>query len=169
MPIEFLAVGRVLRPHGVRGELLLTSLTDFPEHLAEIKTVYLGEPAVAHALTKAHQHRGQLIIRLADISTRDEADAFRGQLVQIQAGSAAPLPAGSYYQHQLIGLAVVSEAGEPLGTLAEILETGANDVYLVKGGAAELLLPAIKSVIRAIDLPAQTITVRIPDGLLDLS
>jgi 16S rRNA processing protein RimM len=167
MPIEFLAVGRVLRPHGVRGELLLTSLTDFPEHLAEVKTVYLGEPPVAHPLVGARAHRGQLLLRLGDVSTREAADPLRGQLVQIRAQAAKPLPPGMYYQHQLIGLAVVTDGGEALGRLKEVLETGANDVYVVQGDGGELLLPAIKSVILQIDLPAQTMTVHLPAGLRD--
>jgi 16S rRNA processing protein RimM len=167
MPIELLAVGRVLRPHGVRGDLLLETLTDFPQHLAEVDTVYLGEPPVAHPLAAARVHRGQLILRLADVPDRDAADAFRGQLVQIKAVAAAPLPPGTYYHHQLLGLPVVTEAGEPLGELAEVLETGANDVYVVQGPGGELLLPAIRSVILSIDLAARQITVRVPAGLRD--
>jgi len=162
---EFLAVGRVLRPHGVRGELLLASLTDFPEHLSENKTVYLGEPPVPHLLTGVRIHRGQLIIRLADCHGRDEADAYREQLVQIEAQSAAPLPPGMYYHHQLIGLAVYSEEGEHLGELVDVLETGANDVYVVKGPAGELLLPVIADVIRGVDLEAHRLTVHLLDGL----
>ena len=162
---EFLAVGRVLRPHGVRGELLLASLTDFPEHLSENKTVYLGEPPVPHPLTGVRIHRGQLIIRLADCHARDEADAYREQLVQIEAQSAAPLPPGLYYYHQLIGLAVYSEDGEHLGELVDVLETGANDVYVVKGPAGELLLPVIADVIRGVDLEAHRLTVHLLDGL----
>ncbi len=167
MALDFLAVGRVLRPHGVRGELLLATLTDFPDHLAEVKTVYLGDDAAAHPLAAARVHRGQLIIRLADVPDRDAADAFRGQLVQIKAVAAAPLPPGTYYHHQLIGLAVVTDAGEPLGALSDVLETGANDVYVVTGPTREILLPAIRSVILTIDLPARQIIVHVPDGLLE--
>ena len=162
---DFLAVGRVLRPHGVRGELLLASLTDFPEHLSEQKTIYLGEPPVPHALTGVRIHRGQLIIRLADSHDRDSADLFRDQLVQIEAQTAAPLPPGMYYHHQLLGLAVYTEEGEHLGELAEVLETGANDVYVVKGPQGELLLPVIADVIRGVDLAGRRLTVHLLDGL----
>ena len=95
------------------------------------------------------------------------ADGLRRQLVQIKAVAAAPLPPGTYYHHQLLGLPVVTEAGEALGALAEVLETGANDVYVVQGEGGELLLPAIRSVILSIDLAARQITVRVPDGLRD--
>lgn len=165
MPTEFLAVGRVLRPHGVRGELLLESLTDYPEHLAEQKVVYLGEPPQPHPLAGVRVRRGQFILRLGDCNGRDAAGAFRNQLVQIEAEAAAPLPPGLYYHHQLIGLAVYTEEGEHLGQLTEILETGANDVYVVRGEQGEVLLPVIAEVIRAVDLPARRLTVHLLDGL----
>jgi 16S rRNA processing protein RimM len=160
-----LAVGRVLRPHGVRGELLLEALTDFPERLAEKEVVYLGEAAVPHALKRARIHRTQLLIQLEDCVTLEAADALRGQLVQIQEAQAAPLPPGQYYQHQVIGLEVVTETGENLGSVTDILETGANDVYVVTGTAGELLLPALSSVILQIDLEAHRMVVHLLDGL----
>lgn len=158
-------MGRVLRPHGVRGELLLESLTDFPQHLAEVDTVYLGDEAAPHPLAAARVHRDQLLLRLADCSDRDSAEQYRGQLVQIEADEAAPLPPGSYYHHQLLGCRVVSDEGEDLGELVDILETGANDVYVVAAPGGELLLPAIQTVILSIDLDARRVTAHLLEGL----
>jgi 16S rRNA processing protein RimM len=165
MSIEFLAIGRVQRPHGVRGELLLETLTDSPEHLAEVETVYLGDEAMPHKLENVRFHRRQLLIRLADCADRDRADLYRGQLVQIRVEQAAPPPPGSYYHHQVIGLSVVTKEGEALGVVAEILETGANDVYVVRSDQGEILLPALNNVILKIDLDAQRMTVHLLDGL----
>ena len=168
MAVQLLAVGRVVRPHGVRGELLLEVLTEFPLHLAETEVVYVGEAAVPHALRRVRMQRGQqqLIIHLADCLDRNAAEAYRGQLIQIKAEQAAPLPPGRYYHHQILGLDVVTEAGEPLGQVTEILETGANDVYVVKGPAGEeLLLPALRSVILQVDLEARRMTVHLMEGL----
>ncbi len=165
MPTDLLAVGRVLRPHGVRGELLLESLTDFPEHLSEQKVIFLGDPPQPHPLAGVRLHRGQLILRLVDCGDRDAADAYRGQLVQIEAETAAPLPPGLYHYHQLIGLAVYTEEGEHLGQLVEILETGANDVYVVQGDKGEVLLPVIAEVIRDVDLENHRLTVHLLDGV----
>jgi 16S rRNA processing protein RimM len=162
---ELIAVGRVLRPHGVRGELLLSSLTDFPEHLRQVEVVYLGEAAEPHPVAAVRQHRDQLILRLAGCADREQADAFRGQLVQVRPQAAAPLPPGRYYHHQIIGLEVVTDAGETLGQVAEIITTGANDVYVVRGEAGEILLPAIRSVILEISLDQQRLTVHLLDGL----
>ena len=167
MAIQFLAVGRVVRPHGVRGELALEVLTEFPLHLAETEVVYVGEAAVPHTLRRARIQRGQqLIIQLADCLDRNAAEAYRGQLIQIKTEQAAPLPPGRYYHHQILGLDVITDGGESLGQVSEILETGANDVYVVKGPAGEeLLLPALRSVILQIDLEARRMTVHLMEGL----
>lgn len=169
MPIQFLAIGNVIRPHGVRGELLLETLTDFPEHLAEVETVYLGQADAdtpqPHPLRRARLHQRDLLIQLADCLDRDAADAYRGQTVFIRTEQAAPLPSGRYYHHQIIGLTVVTDEGERLGDIAEILETGANDVYVVAGPAGEILLPALQSVIQHIDLDAKKMTVHLLEGL----
>ena len=165
MPTEFLAIGRVLRPHGVRGELLLETLTDFPEHLSEMETVYLGEAAEPHPLRSVRIHRKQLLIQLADCPDRETAETFRGQLMQIRGEAAAPPPPGRYYQHQLIGLSVVTDEGEALGEIAEVIETGSNDVYVVRGPSGELLLPALRSVIQSIDLESRRVVVHLIPGL----
>ena len=165
MPIQLLTVGRILRPQGVRGEMVLETLTTLTEPLAETETVYVGEAAEPHLLRRSRLHRGRLIIQLEDCVDRNAAEALRGQLVQIRAEAVPPLPPGRYYHRQIIGLDVVTEAGEPLGAVKEILETGANDVYVVEGPAGEILLPALRSVILKIDLPGHQMTVKLMEGL----
>lgn len=167
MPILFLAIGKVIRPHGVRGELLLETLTEFPAHLAEVATVYVGEAESPqpHPLRRARLHQRELLIQLGDCLDRDAAEAYRGQMVFIRTEQAAPLPPGRYYHHQIIGLTVITDEGETLGQVAEILETGANDVYVVVGPSGELLLPALESVIQLIDLDAKKMTVHLLEGL----
>ncbi len=165
MSVQLLAVGTVVRPHGLRGELLINSLTDFPEHLASVDVVYLGDAAEPHPLARVRSQRGKFIIQLGDCPDRDAAERYRGQVVQIKAEAAAPLPPGMYYHHQVIGLAAFTEDGEHLGELIEVLETGANDVYVIRGEQGELLLPVIPSVIRRIDIDARRLTVHLLDGL----
>jgi len=160
-----LAVGRVLRPHGVRGELVLEVLTEFPERLAENETVYLGEAGAPRTLQRVRFSRGRLLVQLEGCLTLEAAEALRGQLVQIRESQAAPLPPGHYYQHQIIGLEAVTDTGEVLGQVTEILETGANDVYVVAGAAGEVLLPALRSVVLQIDLEAHRMLVHLPEGL----
>ena len=177
---QYLTVGRVLRPHGVRGELLLEVLTDFPDTLIG-QTVYFapGEgtppdspPGLAGAARRQAQvasirwHRGRLLIHLGGCGDRETADAYRGSLIQIEAGQAQPLADGQYYHHQIVGLRAIGDEGQTLGEVTGVLETGANDVYVVQTSAGgELLLPAISSVVRKIDLEAGEMFVHLLDGL----
>jgi 16S rRNA processing protein RimM len=160
---QYLAVGRVLRPHGVRGELRLELLSDHPTHLSEVETVYIGKDHLPRRLLAFHVHRGVLLITIEGCEDRTEADRWRGAEVAVRLAEAAPLEAGEYYHHQILGLKVISDNDEELGTVAEIIQTGANDVYVVRGEAGEVLLPAIKSVILKIEPPEMI--VHVPEGL----
>jgi 16S rRNA processing protein RimM len=153
----------VLRPQGVRGELRLEIYTGSPAHLKDVATVYVGDEQSPHPLESSRLHQKILLIKLKGCDDRQQADQFRGQVVAIARADAAPLRAGQYYHHQIIGLTVISDEGEQLGSITEIIETGANDVYVVKNGDEELLLPAISSVILKIE-PPQMI-VHLLDGL----
>ncbi len=101
-----------------------------------------------------------------DVRDRNSAEELRGHLVQVRSQEAAPLGPGEYYEHQILGLNVVTTGGEALGRVAEILETGANDVYVVHGPRGEILLPARKEVIQDINLEAGRMTVILLPGLL---
>ena len=114
----------------------------------------VGAASKAFAVTRARiaTHRGhhEVILSLDQIADRDGAEAFRGWLVQVPETEAWKLPRGRYYWHQIVGLRVVTIEGELIGTVSEILETGANDVYVVKGDGGERLIPAIKQVVNEI-------------------
>jgi len=163
--MDYLAIGRVIRPHGVHGEMLVERLTDFPEQLPHRPTLYVGDSYEPHPLKKASLHGEHLLIQFADCPTRDAAEAFRRKLLFIPADQAAPLPPGKFYQHQVVGLRVVTDTGEELGEVVDLLETRANDVYIVQGPSGEILLPAIKSVILNIDPAQQVMTVHLLEGL----
>jgi 16S rRNA processing protein RimM len=162
----FLAIGQLRRTHGIEGEMLMEILTDFPERLRSGKSVFIGEehePAVIAGLRKNDQ---TMLIRFSGYQNPEQAARLRNQYVYIKAASLPKLPEGQYYHHQLIGLTIVNESGQSLGKLSEILETGANDVYVVKADdGKELLLPAIEDVILKVDLERGEMTARPPDWL----
>jgi 16S rRNA processing protein RimM len=165
----FLVVAEILKPFGFRGEVKLKVITDYPERLLKHKTVYIGPDARAFQVERSRSHASYILMKFVGYDTDMSVAKLRGQLVQIPADQAAKLKKGQYYHHQIIGLNVVTTEGAPVGTLTEILETGANDIYLVKTPEnKEILLPAIKSVIKNIDLDAKTITVDLIPGLADL-
>lgn len=165
---QYLVVGEVLKPWGFRGELKIKILTDYPNRLVKHKTLFLGAETRAYQVERARLHSSYLLVKFVGYETDTSVAKLRGELVQIPVEQAAKLKKGQYYHHQIIGLRVVTTTAQELGPIAEILETGANDVYLVRTPAGkELLIPAIKSVVKNIDLAAQTMTVELLPGLVE--
>jgi 16S rRNA processing protein RimM len=156
-----LAIGVIVAPHGTRGEVRMQIWTHFPEHLAEIDAVYLGDEERPRRLRRIGTSRGHATLSLQGITDRESAEELRGTVVRIDRTQAAPLEEGEFYHFQLIGLNVETEAGEALGTVAEIIETGANDVYVVRDAEGnETLIPALKDVVPVIDPEAGKMIVR---------
>lgn len=167
---RYLVVGRVLRPHGVRGEVRVEITTDRPERLEQHACFYLahpGSPEVVrrYPVEKLRRHK-VLLLKLEGCDDRNSADELRGMLVQIPVEEAVPLEEGEYYHFQLIGMRVETESGEWLGRVAEVLETGANDVYVVRGPWGEVLLPAVEDVVRELDLESRLMVVHLLPGML---
>jgi len=165
----YLAIGFLRRPHGVRGEILMDVLTDFPERIQPGTPVYVGESHRPMKIASRRETAKGMLISFEGITIREEVGAFRNQYLFVLAADRPPLPDGEYYHHQLIGLRVIhDETGEPLGTIREILETGANDVYVVRADTGkEILLPAIPSVRKKVDLARGEMTVHLLPGLLE--
>lgn len=172
-----LLIGQVLRPHGIRGELRLKVLTHYPERVATLETVLLGHDPEApqakrYGVERARLHQDYIILKLDGVDSRDAAELLREQFVMVSLEDAVPLEEGEYYFFQLIGLKMYSaEDDEYLGEVTEILETGANEVYIVQSPRyGEILVPAIPSVVQTIDLEAGRIIITPLPGLLpDLS
>ncbi len=157
-----LSIGRIVGAHGLRGEVRLRIWTHFPERIPRLGHVYLEGEQAPRRLLGARLQGDIAVLRLEGIATREAAEGLRGQVVRIDLEQAAPLAEDEYYHFQLLGLEVVDETGEPLGELVEIIETGANDVYVVRGSRGEILLPALRSVILDVDLERGRMTVRPP-------
>lgn len=164
----FLVVGEILKPFGYRGEVKVKIITDYPNRLVKHKTVYVGTDTRAFQVERARLHSGYVLFKFVGYDTDVSVAKLRGEIVQIPAQDAAKLEKNQYFHHQIIGLNVATESGTVIGTVAEILETGANDVYVVHSAEGkEILLPAIKRVIKKIDLDAKTISVELIPGLVE--
>ena len=158
---ERLAIGVIVAPHGTRGEVRMQIWTHFPEHIQELKSVFLDEEERPRRLRHVRMSGGLAVLSLHGISSREAADELRGTVVRIDREQANPLEEGEYYHFELIGLDVFTEAGERIGSLAEIIETGANDVYVVRDDdGKETLFPALRQVVPEIDLEGRKIIVR---------
>jgi 16S rRNA processing protein RimM len=163
----FLAVGKLRHSHGVHGEILMEVFTDFPERLMPGAILYLGPDSDRLQLTKCRQHREGLLMTFEGYSTPEEIGQFRNQIVYVKADDRPPLADGEYYHHQLINLHVATDAGVSIGTVTEILETGANDVLVIRPETGpEVLIPIADTFIQNIDLANRVITVHIIPGML---
>ncbi|GIL09262.1 MAG: ribosome maturation factor RimM [Chloroflexota bacterium] len=169
---RYLLLGEILRPHGVRGELRMRILTDFPERIPGLAAVYVGVGPAApdvkpYSVEHMRMHQAYGLLKLRGVDDRDQAELLRDLLVMVPLENAVPLEPGEFYLYQLIGLAVETADGTALGTLRDVIETGANDVYVVASPAhGEVLLPAIDEVIVRIDIAAGVMVVNLIEGLL---
>jgi 16S rRNA processing protein RimM len=162
---SYLVIGQVVGVRGLGGELKVRVETDDPGRFLDLKWAYVGEELTRMRVHSARLFKGSALLRLVGVTDRDAAEAYRGQYVRMAIEDAPPLAEGEYFFHQIEGLRVLTDTGEELGHVSEILQTGANDVYVVMGPQGELLLPATQEVILDIDLEKGIITVHLLEGL----
>lgn len=163
---EAITIGRFVKPQGRKGELLVEPLSDRPERFAALRSVLVETPGGGvqqRTVSDCWPHKGRFVVKLEGIDTIDDAESLRGRGLGLAEGELAPLPEGSYYHHQLIGLRVQDRDGRPLGRVERVLETGGVPVLQVGGGLGELLLPLADAFVVAVDLAAGTLTAVVPE------
>lgn len=166
---EQVTIGRVVRPQGRKGELLVQVLSDRPDRFSALRRVLLPEPGGGTRLrnvVSTWPHKGRFVVKLEGVDSIDAAEAFRGLELRIDQDELAALPAGSYYHHQLLGLLVVDGTGSELGRVAELMETGGGaTVLVVRGEAGETLVPLAEPFLRQVDLAAGRMVVERPEAV----
>ena len=163
---DFLAVAKIHKPHGLNGEVTVGLVTDFPERLKKGKQVYIGENHIPLQIDTIRKMDKKYLITFADHYSRDSVASFRNQIVYIQYEDLLVLPDNEYYHHDLVGMRVFSIEEKEIGVLVEIILTGANDVYVIKPhnrDAKEILIPAIKSVVKKVDTENKKMTVKLQE------
>jgi 16S rRNA processing protein RimM len=160
----YIAVGRVLRPWGLRGDVKVESLTDFPERFAPGSTVWVdGE----RRTVEGSRWRGDTVyVKLSGVNSPEEAERVRGALLEVPESERRPLPEGEFYEDELLGLTVRTTDGETLGKVAELLNPGPNSVLVVRGERGEILIPFIEDVIRRVDPVEGVIEIDLVEGLV---
>ncbi len=168
-----LVVGRIIRPHGIHGELAVEVRTDDPEQRLVVGNVLATEPAAAGPLTVTGKrwHLGNLLISFDGVVDRDQAEALRGTLLVVDSADLEdPDDPDEFRDHQLIGLAVVGTDGEPVGQVSDVLHHG-QDLLVVTGSGsragAEILVPFVTAIVPEVNLAAGRLVIDPPDGLLD--
>ena len=170
---SLVAIGRILRPFGIRGEVRVEPLSDVPERfqrlelLRDVRLVTPSGKVVVTSVTRAWAHGGGYVLAFEGLSTPEQAAVFRGGFIKIPMDRVPALPPDQYYQFELIGLTVLDQTGRTLGKLGEVLETGSNAVFVVHGPEGETLLPATRHVVTRVDLRQRTMTVRTVDVVGD--
>lgn len=162
----YLAIGFLRRPHGVMGEMIMDLHTDFPERIKTGRKVYLGNKHEAATLGSVRTHGEGLLIKIRGCDTPESVGRYRNTWVYVKSTEVPALPEGQVYKYELVGLNVIDDSDNELGIVTEIIETGANDVYVVKKDNKEILLPAIPDVILKVDMKKKVIIVHLIDGLI---
>ncbi len=166
---EWATIGKVVALFGVRGELKVRLLTDIPDRFAELEAIHVGPDHTLLPIQRIRPYKGEMIVlKLEGIDEANAAEPLRNQELSIPLSKLAKLPPGFYYQHDILGLHVYTLAGQDLGTIDDIIVTGSNDVYSIKTpNGSQILIPAIKDVIKQIDLKHHTMHIDPLPGLLD--
>ena len=166
---EWATIGIIVAPFGVHGELKVRLLTDIPDRFANLDTVHVGPEHTRYPIQSVRPYKGEMIVlKLDDIKDANAAESLRNLDIQIPESKLAKLPPDSYYQHDILGLHVFTMDGRDLGHITDIIVTGSNDVYTIKtSDGKQVLIPAIKDVIKQIDLIRHTMYIDPLPGLLD--
>lgn len=179
MVSQMTVIGKIIAPFGIKGEVKVYPYSDFLERCYLLKKVMLENEGISEykVVKKAYIHKNMWILLFEGCYTREEAQKLTGSVVKIFSTERIPLPPGSYYLDQIIGLQAFTVAGENLGYVSDIIKTGSNDVYVLtqekkdgdkpSGSNREILVPALKSVVKEINLQKGYILIKLPEGLLD--
>ncbi|MBN2410292.1 16S rRNA processing protein RimM [candidate division KSB1 bacterium] len=167
---DFVIIGKITRPHGVRGTLRVEPITDDPQRYNLLSQIYIHSnkgPRTLYTIENVQTVNRYILLNLQDINTRNDAEAFRGCYIEIPRQECIPLPEGEHYYFELIGFSVISNQGKEIGELQDVYSYPANDVYVVKNNEKEILIPAVDEFIDHVDYKTGTITINPIEGLLD--
>ena len=165
---EFLEIGQIVSTNGIKGLVNVNPFTEEPKRFETYKRVYIvrKDELIETKIESVRYHKNQVVLKLEKIDDIDTAQKYKGYFLKIRREDAAELPKDSYYIVDLIGLDVYTEQNLLLGKLADVFQTGSNDVYVVKDeNGKEILLPAIKDVIKNIDIENGKMIVKLLEGL----
>lgn len=165
---EFLAIGIVTNAFGIKGEVFVSPISDDPSELLRMREVYLSHCTSRRqlfAIERIRRQKKRFIVKFVGIEDRDQAELHKNFLIEKRLEDDEELPPDEYYIFELIGLQVKTTAGVVVGAVKDVLSLPANDVYVVQAGSREILIPAVKTVIKKIDLNQGVILIEFLDGL----
>jgi 16S rRNA processing protein RimM len=163
-------IGRISRARGVKGEMVVVPFTDDPRRFGELKKVMIlkGEVIKDFLVEEVRQFKGKVLLKLKGVEKPEEVKKLVGGFIEIEREQMVELPPGRYFVFDLIGLEVITTGGARIGKVKDVLSLPANDLYLVEGGGKEHHIPALKEVVKKIDLKKKEMIIEPIEGLLDL-
>ena len=167
---DWVVIGVVTAPHGVGGEIRVLPTTDFPERFGRLRECRLasGDQVITYKVRSVRPHRRFYLIRLAGVDDREAAQDLRNARLVIRRNEVMPLPEGHYYVFDLEGISVYTTLGEDVGALAEVVTGPANDIYVIRrAGRPDALIPAVRQVIKEVDVRNRRMVIDPIPGLLD--
>ena len=164
--MEKIKIGQIVNAVGLKGEVKVYNYSDSQERYYDLQTVYLDDKLYEIEKVRFQQHL--VILKFKGVEDRNAAESLKGKYLNITEADLKELPEGTYYIRDLIGVLVVLESGEVLGTLTNVLQNFAQDLYEIDVNGKKVLLPAVNEFVLDVDLESRKVTVRLPEGLLDL-
>ncbi|OGO78522.1 MAG: 16S rRNA processing protein RimM [Clostridiales bacterium GWB2_37_7] len=166
--LEYLSIGQIVNTHGIRGELKVYPLTDDAARFDKLKEVYIESKGVMtkYQVESSKHLKNTVILKLKGIDTMNDAEKLRQLYLKVGRWDAVRLPKDAFFVCDIVDSEVYDIHGVLLGKLYDVLQTGSNDVYVVKTEDKDLLIPALKSVVKEINLQSRKIIVDLPEGLI---
>ena len=166
--LEYLSIGQIINTHGLRGAVKVYPLTDDISRFKKLKEVYVEENdgIVKYKVESVKFLSSTVSVKLKGVDSEEAANKLRGSYIKVDRKSAVKLPKDTYFICDLIDLEVYDEKGLLLGTVKDVLQTGSNDVYVIQSSGKDILIPALKDIVKKIDLENKKILVEMPEGLI---
>lgn len=166
--LEYLSIGQIINIHGFKGEVKVYPLTDDVSRFKKVKEIFVEEnnQLIKYVVEEIKFQSNVLIMKLKGIDTEEAANKLRNCYIKVDRKSAVKLPKDTYFICDLIDLEVYDEEGLLLGKIKDVLQTGSNDVYVVQTEGKDILIPALKEVVREIDIRNRKLVVSLPEGLI---
>jgi len=169
-PGELLAVGEILKPFGIQGDVTVRPMTDFPLRFKKLERAFLGKrpsQVTEVRLERVRVETRGIRLRIVGVGDRTGATQLVGSMLFVDEEHRVRIRRGTYFIHDIVGVTVVDERGDEVGTVGEVLKMPAHDVYVIRGKGPEILLPAVKEFVLALDIRAKTMRVRLIEGMAE--
>jgi 16S rRNA processing protein RimM len=165
---EWVVIGKIVAPFGLKGEVKFLSETDFPDRISSHKILYIGPEHTPYTITNIRPHGGIYLLTFDTITIVEETKPLCGKIVSIPITAVAPLTSDQFYIHDLIGVQAIHINGTPLGKVTDVITGSAQDLLVIhRSGHSDVLVPFVKALVPLIDMDARTITIDPPGGLFD--